>query len=74
MNKTEIPHSEATGGTSSPHRPSSSRRAWSTEPGMIPRFDKFGRRIMISSAGSAANSTPGTPRRGDSDVSTDKTQ
>ncbi|KAL6868522.1 hypothetical protein J3F83DRAFT_698834 [Trichoderma novae-zelandiae] len=46
-------------------RPSSGlRRAWSSEASMQPRFDKMGRRILISSpkSGSAANSTPGTPQ------------
>lgn len=46
-------------------RPSSGlRRAWSSEAGAQPRFDKMGRRILISSpkSGSAANSTPGTPQ------------
>ncbi|PTB65415.1 hypothetical protein BBK36DRAFT_1122470 [Trichoderma citrinoviride] len=46
-------------------RPSSGlRRAWSSEAAMQPRFDKMGRRILISSpkSGSAANSTPGTPQ------------
>ncbi|KAM0253589.1 hypothetical protein ACHAQJ_007217 [Trichoderma viride] len=46
-------------------RPSSAlRRAWSSEAAMQPRFDKMGRRILISSpkSGSAANSTPGTPQ------------
>lgn len=54
-------------------RPSAVRRTWSADPGSQPKFDKFGRRILVSSAGSwsgsANNSTPGTPRRGDSDVS-----
>ncbi|KAL6869953.1 hypothetical protein ACO1O0_001288 [Amphichorda felina] len=63
--------------TSAPHHPDKSRpsvlkRAWSTEAGPV---DKFGRRIMITSpsprSGSSANSTPGTPRRGDSDVKVD---
>lgn len=48
-------------------RPSSLQRAFSNES----RFDKFGRRILINSpgsrSGSATNSVPGTPRRGDSD-------
>ncbi|KKP04663.1 hypothetical protein THAR02_03206 [Trichoderma harzianum] len=46
-------------------RPSSGlRRAWSSEAAMQPKFDKMGRRILISSpkSGSAANSTPGTPQ------------
>lgn len=40
------------------------RRAWSAEAGMQPKFDKMGRRILISSpkSGSANNSTPGTPQ------------
>ncbi|UKZ77481.1 hypothetical protein TrVFT333_005203 [Trichoderma virens FT-333] len=45
-------------------RPSTGlRRAWSSEAAMQPKFDKMGRRILISSpkSGSAANSTPGTP-------------
>lgn len=51
-------------------RPSVLRRAWSSETGSQPRFDKLGRRILISSpkSGSAANSIPGTPRRVDSEV------
>jgi hypothetical protein len=48
------------------NRPSMLKRAWSTEAGPV---DKFGRRIMVASnsprSGSAANSTPGTPRGGD---------
>lgn len=47
-------------------RPSGLQRAWSSDT----KFDKFGRRILINSpsrSGSAANSIPGTPRRGDSD-------
>lgn len=52
-------------------RPTQMRRNWSAEPG-APRFDKLGRRILLNSSnsrsGSAGNSTPGTPRRGDSDV------
>ncbi|KAL7936221.1 hypothetical protein V8C35DRAFT_252275 [Trichoderma chlorosporum] len=46
-------------------RPSSGlRRAWSSEAAMQPKFDKMGRRILISSpkSGSAANSIPGTPQ------------
>lgn len=46
-------------------RPSSGlRRAWSSEAGSQPKFDKMGRRILISSpkSGSAANSIPGTPQ------------
>lgn len=58
------------------YRPPSMKRAWSSEPG-APKFDKLGRRILAnppasrpgSRAGSAASSTPGTPRRGEFDVS-----
>ncbi|KND94720.1 hypothetical protein TOPH_00299 [Tolypocladium ophioglossoides CBS 100239] len=56
-------------------RPTSMQRAWSSEASAPPKFDKLGRRILISSSGSrsgsAANSSPGTPRRGDSDVDDD---
>lgn len=47
-------------------RPSGLQRAFSEG-----KFDMFGRRILTpgSRSGSAANSIPGTPRRGDSDVS-----
>ncbi|KOS18949.1 hypothetical protein ESCO_000866 [Escovopsis weberi] len=40
------------------------RRAWSSETNIQPRYDVIGRRFMINSpkSGSAANSTPGTPR------------
>lgn len=52
-------------------RPSGLSRHWSSEG----KFDKFGRRILINSPnsrpGSAANSIPGTPRRGDSDYEDD---
>ncbi|KAI5466304.1 hypothetical protein BGZ63DRAFT_420800 [Mariannaea sp. PMI_226] len=55
-------------------RPSSLQRAFSHE-GKFEKFDKFGRRILISSPGSrsasAANSIPGTPRRVDSDAEDD---
>ncbi|PFH55512.1 hypothetical protein XA68_18126 [Ophiocordyceps unilateralis] len=58
-----------------PQRPSSVQRAWTTEANAPPRFDKLGRRLLINTPGSrpssAANSTPGTPRRGDSDVDDD---
>jgi hypothetical protein len=51
-------------------RPSAIQRAWSSEAGLV---DKFGRKIMVASpsprSNSATNSTPGTPRRGESDVS-----
>lgn len=46
-------------------RPSSGlRRAWSSEAGTQPKFDKMGRRLLISSpkSGSAASSIPGTPQ------------
>ncbi|PNY24743.1 Uncharacterized protein TCAP_05340 [Tolypocladium capitatum] len=54
-------------------RPTSMRRAWSSETSAPPKFDKLGRRILTSGSrsGSAANSIPGTPRRGDSDVDDD---
>lgn len=61
------------GETNQQERPSTVRRTWSAEPGSQPKFDKLGRRILVNSggswSGSAANSTPGTPRRGESDVS-----
>ncbi|KAH6898367.1 hypothetical protein B0T10DRAFT_106210 [Thelonectria olida] len=49
-------------------RPSGLQRAFSEG-----KFDKFGRRILTpgSRSGSAANSIPGTPRRGDSDYEDD---
>ncbi|CAM1506615.1 Fc.00g062560.m01.CDS01 [Cosmosporella sp. VM-42] len=54
-----------------PPRPTGLQRHWSSEG----KFDKFGRRILIntpgSRSGSAANSIPGTPRRGDSDFEDD---
>ncbi|PHH68951.1 hypothetical protein CDD80_7118 [Ophiocordyceps camponoti-rufipedis] len=58
---------------SRPQRPSSMQRAWTSEATAPPKFDKLGRRLLVNTAtgsrpGSAANSTPGTPRRGDSDV------
>ena len=50
-------------------RPSAIQRAWSSEAGLV---DKFGRKIKVASpsprSNSAANSTPGTPRLGESDV------
>ncbi|EGX93934.1 hypothetical protein CCM_02205 [Cordyceps militaris CM01] len=54
-------------------RPPAMRRHWSTEPG-LPKFDKLGRRILISSPNlsrpsSNTNSIPGTPRGGGSDAS-----
>lgn len=56
-------------------RPPAMRRHWSTEPG-LPKFDKLGRRILISSPNlsrpsSNTNSIPGTPRGGGSDVDDD---
>ncbi|KAL4725999.1 hypothetical protein ACLX1H_006675 [Fusarium chlamydosporum] len=65
----------ATAPTSSPstnnqRRPTGLQRHWSSE-----KFDKFGRRILSpgsgSHAGSAVNSIPGTPRRGESDFEED---
>ncbi|RCI15603.1 hypothetical protein L249_3622 [Ophiocordyceps polyrhachis-furcata BCC 54312] len=60
---------------SRPQRPSSIQRAWTTESNTPPKFDKLGRRLLISTPGSrpgsAANSIPGTPRRGDSDADDD---
>ncbi|KAM0347053.1 hypothetical protein ACHAPU_004992 [Fusarium lateritium] len=49
-------------------RPTGLQRHWSSE-----KFDKFGRRVLSpgSHAGSAANSGPGTPRRGESDFEED---
>ncbi|KAM4054937.1 hypothetical protein HRG_005755 [Hirsutella rhossiliensis] len=69
----------ASASQSASQRPSSMKRAWSSEPGAPPKFDKLGRRILINSpasrptsrAGSAANSTPGTPRRTDFDMDED---
>ncbi|KAI9904644.1 hypothetical protein N3K66_001173 [Trichothecium roseum] len=56
-------------------RPSALSRAWSYEAGSQPMVDKFGRRLMVhtpgSRPGSVAASTPGTPRRGESDVDDD---
>ncbi|PHH91467.1 hypothetical protein CDD83_368 [Cordyceps sp. RAO-2017] len=76
---TEYVKTESTTTTSNaasrPQRPSSIQRAWSSEAGAPPKFDKLGRRILINSngsrPGSAANSTPGTPRRVDSDMDDD---
>ncbi|CAG7554476.1 unnamed protein product [Fusarium equiseti] len=63
----------ATAPTSSPatnnqRRPTGLQRHWSSE-----KFDKFGRRILSpnSHTGSAGNSVPGTPRRGESDFEED---
>ncbi|RBR26906.1 uncharacterized protein FIESC28_00292 [Fusarium coffeatum] len=63
----------ATAPTSSPatnnqRRPTGLQRHWSSE-----KFDKFGRRILSpnSHTGSAVNSVPGTPRRGESDFEED---
>jgi hypothetical protein len=51
--------------TNNQKRPAGLQRHWSSE-----KFDKFGRRILSPSShtGSAGNSVPGTPRRGESDV------
>lgn len=51
--------------TNNQKRPAGLQRHWSSE-----KFDKFGRRILTPSShtGSAGNSIPGTPRRGESDV------
>ncbi|TQV99825.1 hypothetical protein V2A60_005256 [Cordyceps javanica] len=68
--------------TSHPHqqqqqpRPPAMRRHWSTEQSGLPKFDKLGRRILISSPNlsrpsSNTNSIPGTPRGGGSDVDDD---
>ncbi|KAG6008323.1 hypothetical protein E4U21_004649 [Claviceps maximensis] len=60
---------------SSPSRPSPLKRSWSSEPGVPPKFDKLGRRILINSSasrpGSTVNSTPGTPRLSDSNADDD---
>ncbi|KAH7162843.1 hypothetical protein B0J13DRAFT_21750 [Dactylonectria estremocensis] len=64
---------DSTNSSSASHnrRPSGLQRAWSSDA----KLDKFGRRILINSpgsrSGSAANSIPGTPRRGDSDFEDD---
>ncbi|OAQ72197.1 hypothetical protein VFPPC_00227 [Pochonia chlamydosporia 170] len=55
-------------------RPTNMKRSWSSEPGVPPKFDKLGRRILINSgsrSGSAANSIPGTPRLSDSNADDD---
>ncbi|KAM0665429.1 hypothetical protein ACQRIT_006286 [Beauveria bassiana] len=57
-------------------RPPAMRRHWSTEQAGLPKFDKLGRRILISSPNmsrpsSNTNSIPGTPRGGGSDVDDD---
>ncbi|KAM3508395.1 hypothetical protein MY10362_001198 [Beauveria mimosiformis] len=57
-------------------RPPAMRRNWSTEQAGLPKFDKLGRRILISSPNmsrpsSSTNSIPGTPRGGGSDVDDD---
>ena len=50
------------------------QRAWSFDPGAQGKFDKYGRRIFSNASnphsprGSAQNSIPGTPRRGDFEV------
>lgn len=69
--RTQIVSSDPNTTQAQVHRPTQMRRNWSAEPG-APRFDKLGRRILVNSSnsrsGSAGNSTPGTPRRVDSDV------
>ncbi|KAL6895658.1 hypothetical protein HDV57DRAFT_20003 [Trichoderma longibrachiatum] len=65
ITQAELPKSDSPAPSQQQQRPSSGlRRAWSSEAAMQPRFDKMGRRILISSpkSGSAANSTPGTPQ------------
>ncbi|KAL6924713.1 hypothetical protein FSST1_001987 [Fusarium sambucinum] len=54
--------------TNNQKRPAGLQRHWSSE-----KFDKFGRRILSPSShtGSAGNSVPGTPRRGESDFEED---
>ncbi|KID90318.1 hypothetical protein MAJ_00935, partial [Metarhizium majus ARSEF 297] len=57
-----------------PPRPTNMKRSWSSETGVPPKFDKLGRRILINSgsrSGSAANSSPGTPRLSESIVDDD---
>ncbi|KAF4594567.1 pyruvate carboxylase [Ophiocordyceps camponoti-floridani] len=75
MVKTESsnPTSPSATQSSRPQRPSSMQRSWTAEASAPPKFDKLGRRLLVNTStgsrpGSAANSTPGTPRRGDSDV------
>ncbi|KAF4463101.1 pyruvate carboxylase [Fusarium albosuccineum] len=58
---TSAPASTST--THHQRRPSGLQRNWSSEG----KFDKFGRRIL-SPGSRSGNSTPGTPRRGESDV------
>ncbi|KAM5376997.1 hypothetical protein ACJZ2D_005199 [Fusarium nematophilum] len=68
--RSEAPASVSTSSPATHHqrRPSGLQRHWSSEG----KFDKFGRRILVNSpssrSGSAHNSIPGTPRRGESDV------
>ncbi|KAF4344751.1 pyruvate carboxylase [Fusarium beomiforme] len=54
--------------TTNHRRPTGLQRHWSSE-----KFDKFGRRILSpgSHSGSAVNSSPGTPRRGESEFEED---
>ncbi|KAG5986686.1 hypothetical protein E4U43_005398 [Claviceps pusilla] len=70
------PQPSVTSNPQSPRsRPSPLKRSWSSEPGVPPKFDKLGRRILVNSSasrpGSAANSTPGTPRPSDSNADDD---
>ena len=54
--------------TNQQRRPTGLQRHWSSQ-----KFDKFGRRILSpgSHSGLAVNSSPGTPRRGESDFEED---
>ncbi|KAF4986116.1 hypothetical protein FDECE_16115 [Fusarium decemcellulare] len=61
---TSAPASTST--THHQRRPSDLQRNWSSEG----KFDKFGRRIL-SPGSRSGNSTPGTPRRGESDFEDD---
>ncbi|OAA74022.1 hypothetical protein ISF_00923 [Cordyceps fumosorosea ARSEF 2679] len=59
-----------------PPRAPAMRRHWSNEQAGLPKFDKLGRRILVSSPNlsrpsSNTNSIPGTPRGGGSDVDDD---
>ncbi|KAM5351730.1 hypothetical protein ACJ41O_004453 [Fusarium nematophilum] len=71
--RSEAPASVSTSSPATHHqrRPSGLQRHWSSEG----KFDKFGRRILVNSpssrSGSAHNSIPGTPRRGESDFEDD---
>ncbi|OAA42556.1 hypothetical protein NOR_04687 [Metarhizium rileyi] len=72
--KAEIAEPKTSAPSPQAPRPTNMKRSWSSEPGVPPKFDKLGRRILISSgsrSGSAANSSPGTPRLSDSNVDDD---